>query len=323
MSVAPLPYGTSLTGVGIMVPTTCILCPVDFSEFSRHALDCAVRLARWNKAHVLALHVFANWPAVDVVPSLASGTVPKISLKDIDREVLQGVLREFVAPYAKEHVSVDALVAESPDVDREILAQAEANHAGLIVIGSHGRSGFQRLLLGSITEKVLRSARCPVMVVPPRATSPAAPGDRPFARILCPVDFSCDAIAALSRACDLARRAGAVVTVLNVIDVPAALYEMPGFDIDLYRRDAVSRSRTRLSELIPESMSRGLDVIVSEGRPEQQILRVAAERGIDLIVMGVRGRHAVDLAMFGSTTHRVVRGATCPVLTTRREERAS
>ena len=323
MSVAPLSCRNFTHGVGIMASTTCILCPVDFSEFSRHALDCAVRLARWNKAHVLALHVFANWPAVDVVPSLASGTLPAISLKNVDREVLLEVLREFVAPYAKEHVSVEALVAESPDVHREILAQAEANHVGLIVIGSHGRSGWQRLLLGSVTEKVLRASRCPVMVVPPHATSTAASSDRPFARILCPVDFSCDAIAALSRATELACRAGSTVTVLDVIDVPAALYEMPGFDIATYRSDAVAKSRKRLSELIPERTARALDVVVAEGRPDQEILRVAAEREIDLIVMGVSSRRAVDLAVFGSTTHRVLRGASCPVLTVRHEERAS
>jgi nucleotide-binding universal stress UspA family protein len=137
------------------------------------------------------------------------------------------------------------------------------------------------------------------------------------------VDFSCDATAALSRATELAGRAGSTVTVLHVIDVPAALYEMPGFDIANYRRDAVAKSRTRLSELIPERTARALDVVVSEGRPDQEILRVAAERAIDLIVMGVSGRRAVDLAVFGSTTHRVLRGTTCPVLTVRHQEHAS
>jgi nucleotide-binding universal stress UspA family protein len=305
-----------------MARTTRILCPVDFSEFSRHALDCAVRLARGNHARVVALHVFANWPAVDVVPSLASDRLPKISLQDVDRDALLRYLQQFVAGDRGGDVPIEAIITESPNVDREIVAQAQAHHADLIVIGSHGRSGFQRLLLGSTTEKVIRAAPCPVMVVPRRATGDVPAGGRPFARILCPVDFSCDAIAALSHATELAGQVGSPVTVLHVIDVPAALYEMPGFDIAAYRSEAVNKSRTRLSELVPEGRARGLDVVVSEGRPDQEILRVAAERDIDLIVMGVRGRHAVDLAVFGSTTHRVIRGATCPVLTTRREERS-
>jgi nucleotide-binding universal stress UspA family protein len=160
-------------------------------------------------------------------------------------------------------------------------------------------------------------------VVSARVARPAQTRIHPFTRILCPVDFSCDSLAALSHACELARDADGAVTVLNVIDVPAALYEMPGFDIDRYRREALTRSRARVSELIPEEAERGLDVIVSEGRPDQEILRVAAEQATELIVMGVSGRHAVDLAMFGSTTHRVVRGAPCPVLTIRHQEGAS
>ena len=306
-----------------MARTTCILCPVDFSEFSRHALDCAVRLARWKKTRVVALHVITNWPRVDVIPSLRSDPLPKISLKGIDRDAATRCLETFVRTPAMDRADVDVCVVDAPNVAQEIVAQAEVTHASLIVIGSHGRSGFERLLLGSITENVLRAARCPVMVVPRGVTPLPATTTHPFARILCPVDFSCDALTALSRACQLAREAGSTATVLNVIDIPAALYEMPEFDIEIYRRDAVSASRKRLSELIPEGAARGLDVIVSEGRPDHEILRVATERGIDLIVMGVQGRHAADLAVFGSTTHRVIRGASCPVLTVRREQKAS
>ena len=306
-----------------MTKTRCILCPIDFSAFSRHALDNAVRLARLNKMRIVALHVLARWPAVDVVPSLAENALPKSPFEDEERDVVAGHLRQFVGPYTNEPVTIETLVVDAPEVHREIVAQADDMHAALIVIGSHGRSGFQRVLLGSIAEKVLRTARCPVMVVPRHATDVSRMTSRPFARILCPMDFSCDAIAALSRATELACRAGGTLTVLHVIDVPAALYEMPGFEIAAYRREAVDKSRKRLSELIPESTARALDVIVAEGRPEQEILRVATERDVDLIVMGVSGRRAVDLAVFGSTTHRVVRGASCPVLTIRREERAS
>jgi nucleotide-binding universal stress UspA family protein len=166
-------------------------------------------------------------------------------------------------------------------------------------------------------------ARCPVLVVPRNVMQVDTARARPFSRILCPVDFSCDAIAALSHATRRTRRVPGSVTVVHVIDVPAALYEMPGFDIASYRSEAVDKSRKRLSELIPEHSARALDVVVAEGRPDQEILRVAAERDIDLIVMGVSGRRAVDLAVFGSTTHRVLRGASCPVLTVRHEERAS
>lgn len=148
-----------------MTRTKSILCPVDFSECSRHALDGAIRVARLNKARLVVLHVFANWPAVDVVPSLQNQS-PAISLKDVDRDALTRCLQEFVRQQLNEPVETDVRVVEAPDVQREILAQADATDAGLIVIGSHGRSGFERWLLGSTAEKVLRHARWPVMVVP-------------------------------------------------------------------------------------------------------------------------------------------------------------
>src|SRR6185295_14526751 len=93
-----------------------IMCAVDFSEFSRHALECAVRMARSNTMPVVALHVLANWPAVDVVPSLRSETLPKISLKDVDRKILLRHLQTFVEPYAGTKVKIEARVSEGPDV---------------------------------------------------------------------------------------------------------------------------------------------------------------------------------------------------------------
>jgi len=296
-----------------------ILCPIDFSEFSQHALDCAVAIARSHKSRVIAVHVFANWPVVDVIPSLRTEALQTVSLKDIDREALLGQLHRVVNVRPTHGVEIEAVLTEAPDVHREILAQAIAVKADLIVMGSHGRSGFERMLLGSITEKVLRKAACPVMVVPPRVDDAARVGGVQFRRILCPVDFSSSSIAALTYARSLAREADAQLTALHVIEVPAELDEAAGFDIPEWRKATESACRTRLRDLVPESAraSCTVDTIFSEGRASRDILRVAAERGTDLIVMGVHGRGAVDLMLFGSNTHHVIRGASCPVLTIR------
>jgi nucleotide-binding universal stress UspA family protein len=296
-----------------------ILCPIDFSEFSRQALGCAIGLAHRHKARVIALHVFANWPAVDVVPSLRAEALQAISLKDVDRAALLCHLKDFIGKRPAD-VEVEARLEEATDVHREILSQATALHADLIVIGSHGRSGFERVLLGSITEKVLRKAHCPVMVVPRQVEGGVVPGAGRFRRILCPMDFSCSARAALTTATAFAQADGAELTVLHVIEVPAALYETPGFDIGAYRAGAEAASRARLSELVPDTAKAcRIDVVVAEGKIAHEVLRVAAERDSDLIVMGVHGRHAMDLLLFGSNTHHVIRAAVCPVLTVRRE----
>ena len=303
-----------------MIEIKRILCPVDFSEFSRHALDYAIAMANWYESRVSVLHVFSQWPVVDVIPSLRTSGMPPIALREVDRQALTEQLQNFIGRDAALEKVIDPLLVEAPDVHREILAQADVQKADLVVIGSHGRSGFERLLLGSITEKVLRKATCPVMVVPRRVGDRAPSGAARFSRILCPVDFSESSLTALTHAISLAEEADARLTVLHVVEIPAGLYEASAaLDIDGFRVAAEASSRKRLGELIPDSVRTYCEVetVVSEGRTAREILRLAAERKADLIVMGVQGRGAVDLMVFGSNTHRVIQSASCRVLTIR------
>lgn len=303
-----------------MIEIKRILCPIDFSEFSRHALQHAIAMAKWYESRISVLHIFTNWPAVSVIPSLGAGEITPIPIRDIDSKVLMTHLREFCEREAT-NVAIDPLLVESPEVHREILAQAGAQKADLIVIGSHGGSGFEHLLLGSITEKVLRKASCPVMVVPRRAGEASATGAAAhFARILCPVDFSESSLSALEYAISLAEEADARLTLLHVVEIPAGLYEASAvFDVTEFRMAAETASRKRLQDLVPSAVRAYCEVetVVAEGRTSHEILRLAGERKADLIVMGVHGRGAVDLMVFGSNTHRVIQAASCPVLTIR------
>jgi nucleotide-binding universal stress UspA family protein len=292
-----------------------ILCPVDFSEFSERALHHAMAMARWYDARLTVLHIFVNLPTLDV---------PPITLNDSDRRELLTEMRRL-AGQPPPDLSIDFLVREAPDVRRDILDQAEALKADLLVIGSHGRSGFEKLLLGSVTEQVIRKATCPVMVVPRGA--PDAVGTEPvhFSRILCPVDFSDASLSALEYAMDIAQEANAQLTVVHVINVPPELrahYPASGdFNVDDIRRAAQAECLRHLRSLIPESVRTycGVETVVQEGAAYGQILRVAAEHKSDLIVMGVHGRGAMDLMLFGSNTARVIRAATCPVLVVRQQ----
>jgi nucleotide-binding universal stress UspA family protein len=292
-----------------MIRFTQILCPVDFSEFSHNALDHAAAVARWYGARLTVLYVFPNLPAMDL---------PPIVMGEKHRERLWSEMREFTGHLPQE-VSLDLRIQEASEVDREILDQAEGIHADLLVIGSHGRSGFERLLLGSVTEKVLRKAPCPTMVVPRRAPDTAPDEPVQFRSILCPVDFSDGSLRALECAIAMAEEADAKLLLLHVIEVPPELQELPlsaAVSVDSVRAAAEADSLRRLRVLIPEQARTycSVETGVREGAAYREILKVAGERKSDLIVMGVQGRGAIDLMLFGSNTARVTRAAACPVL---------
>jgi nucleotide-binding universal stress UspA family protein len=296
-----------------MTRITHVLCPVDFSETSRHALDQAAAIARWYGARLTVPYVFVSLPTLDL---------PPLVLDDKDREALLVQLRGFAAGIPSD-VTLDLRVEQAEYAHDEILRQIAAGHADLLVLGTHGRSGFQRLFLGSVTEKLIRKAPCPTLVVPPR--SPAVSPDAPiaFRRILCPIDFSDASLGALEYAMSLAEENDARLTVLHVIDLPPELREnalVADLDVDRVRAAAEAEARRRLRELVPEQVRTycSVETAVVEGGVHRQVLRQAATDDSDLIVMGVHGRGAVDLLVFGSTTHHVVRSAHCPVLIVRR-----
>lgn len=302
-----------------MIEVTRILCPVDFSDHASRAFACACAAGRWYRAPVTALHVVTMWPAVDVVPSLGVVT-PTVTVADANRHQLQSLLDSFVAAHRPADVHVDTVVREAPDVHREILAVAEETGADLIVMGTHGRSGFEHLLLGSVTEKVLRKATCPVMAIPAPVMGETARTAPHFRRILCPVDFSDGARAALAYALSLGEEEDARVTLLNVIE-PApdaadgvAPFETPG---PARHAEMVAGRLERLRELVPPAAREccWVETTVEDGKASREIVRVATERGCDLIVMGAHGRGALDLLVFGSNTHAVIRAGVAPVLT--------
>jgi len=289
-----------------------ILCPIDFSDISHHALTHAAAIARWYEARLTLLYVFVNLPAVDL---------PPVVLEDGDRARTFDQMRHFAAGIPPE-VQVDCQVQEGLLVHDAILAQVDATAADLLVLGTHGRSGFQRLFLGSVTEKVIRKVKCPTLIVPPRAPDRALNAPVEFQRILCPIDFSEGSLAALEYATNLAEEADGQLTLLHVTEMPAALTQEP-FLVDdelvRIREAAVNDAGRKLASLIPENARAycTIETAVVEGRAYREILRRATEKKSDLIVMGVHGRGALDLLLFGSTTHHVIRASACPVLIVR------
>jgi len=310
-----------------MIEIKTILCPIDFSDYSRRALDHAVAIARWYDSTITAFHVYAVPPPAAY--GLESPPPVGMVLTPADRERLTTAMARFVETANASGVPIEIAIGQGTSAANEILQQANAMRADLLTIGTHGRSGFDRLVLGSVAEKVLRRADCPVLTVPRQVPDAVPVAPVVFKRILCPIDFSDSSMHALNYAMSLAQQADANLTVLHVmvydleIEAPE-MYETVLADRRLsvtdYRRRCEEYSRERLRTAVPETVGAycTVEVLQATGKPYREILRVAAEQQTDLIVIGVQGRTAPDLMVFGSTTQHVVRQATCPVLTIRK-----
>lgn len=300
-----------------MVTFAHVLYPTDLSAASRPALRYAAAVARWYGARLTVLHV---------VPTFEPTQVPSSSI-DATSTLFHPPTRESVQAEVQASLPSDglhgldvAVVAAAGDPVRVIVEQAQS--ADLLVMGTHGRSGFERLMVGSVTEKVLRLASCPVLAVPPQAVSDGG-SDAVFRRILCPVDFSPSSERALEVALDLARQANGALTVATVIEWLAE--EEPRttahFNVSEYRQHLIEDTRARLRAMLSDESRTWCDIdeVVTFGRAHREVIRLAAEKHCDLVVMGAQGRSGAGLAFFGSTTPPVVRGATSPVLVVRHQ----
>ena len=291
-----------------MLKIKLILCPVDFSEFSARAYRYALSVADHYRAKLVVQHVVELWryPSASFAASAAlyDGFCQAVceSAKEKLQELVKNPAHDGVQPELAVHQGM------APD---SILAFAQALKADGIVMGTHGQRGYDRLMLGSVTDRVMRKAPCPVLVVrnPPRdpmATEEGRPVHR-LRQILYCTDFSENSERALNYAISATEEYDAELTLVHVLeDVPSPAKT----------EKAIAAAMEQLDKLIPRERRSALKVktAVRIGKPYQQIIQLAAGEQIDMVAMGVRGRGALDLAVFGSTTYRVMQLGPCPVL---------
>jgi len=290
-----------------------VMCPTDFSECAASAFAESVRWARWFGAKITVLHVIP--PAIPTSVDMGYLPVPD-GIGDAVRQEKLEELRRFVEANEHHGIRVETLCREG-EAPRQIRAAVRETGADLIVMGTHGRSGLGRLMLGSVTEAMLTDAPVPVLTVHRGA---AAGGNGLFRRVLCATDASEWSAGTIAFAIELAGEDAEHLTVLNVIeDLPETWAWAQGHyalrEVEAFRADLELAAIAELQKRIPDEarVSCRLEEHVAFGRPDREILRVAAEEGADLIVMGTHGHGALDRALFGSTVRRVVRAATCPV----------
>lgn len=280
-----------------------ILIATDFSECSERALLVSLGIAQQYGAK---LHV------VHAVPSEGYGVAGAGMLGAVNfaRHVARSLESELLKKGYLEGIGYQISVQKGevwPVVSRTV----EEERIDLVVVGTHGRGGLGKLLLGSVAEKIFRQARCPVLTVGPKF-QPSFPLTAQLRGVLFPTDFSPQSEHALPYAASLAQEHQAQLIFLHVVQSTE--------NETIYNQDRVLRhARARLQQLMASAtgLAREPEFIVETGHPAQAIVRVAAERGAELIVLGVRAPASLAGRLGWSTAHGVVREARCPVLTVR------
>jgi len=292
-----------------MLEIKLILCPIDFSAFSVRAYQHALSLAEHYRAKLVAQHVVELWRHPSASFAASAGLYEEYSqaLRESGKEQLQ----EFVKKHTHDEIQPELVVQTGVAAD-SILSFAQLQKTDVIVMGTHGRRGFDRLMLGSVTDRVMRTAPCPVLVAskPPQG-SVAVGKERGhvhhLSRILFCADFSENSEWALKYAISATAEYDAELTLLHVVE---------GVPSQAETEEAMAAAAERLDKLIPLEGRKTLKIktAVRIGKPYAQIIQLALETQIDLVTIGVRGRGALDVAVFGSTTYRVMQLGSCPVL---------
>ncbi len=293
-----------------------ILCPTDFSEFSGQAFRHAMALARTFHSRLRVVHVIPT--AVPGVDSVYGGAPWLLTPEDRGR--VEEDLRRFLGPAREARVDHETEIREG-DPWREIERAAAEMEADLVVLGTHGRSGIERLVIGSVAEKVIRRLPCPVLTVShEEARTWAAPGL--VSRILCATDFSEMSAEALRVALAFAEKHRASILLLHVVesvpDLDAAAHRAL-VDMGSLRRELERRATERVRRIVADAAAPhiGIETRVVTGCAYKEILHLAVEERIDIIVMGAQGHGVFEHLLSGSNAQHVIRAATCPVLIVR------
>ena len=278
-----------------------ILVPTDGSETVDRVIDAALDIAAHHDATVHLLYVAdSNRPNLEAAES------------DVRDSLLargESVL-EDTATHARERNLHVVTVVREGDPAPTIVEYADETGIDLVVMPTHGRTGVTRLVLGSITERVIRASEVPVLAIRPEATVRF-----PFDRVLVPTDGSDVADSAIQTGIEVARAYDASLHLLNVVDT-GSLGPDIGSYIDVDRLEA--RSRTILDDAVDTATDAGVRDVehdVEYGTPDGQIERYVEDHGVDLVVMGTHGLTGLDRYLLGSTTEKVLRTAPIPVLT--------
>ena len=302
-----------------MISINKILFPTDFSECAESALNWAIMLAKNFEAELTMLHavvlhsddvgeeVYSRFPDLEqIIKTLENNADTRL---------------ETALPDSGE-VSVKQVVRRGYDATDVILEFAEAENVDLITIGTHGRGGLGKLVLGGIANRIIKLSPCPVLAVKCDQKGPAERVD--IKRIVLPTDFSNHSKLAARYAVALARAVGAQLDVVHVVDqaVHPSFYAIGKESLLELDPELEGRIRKATSDFINEvAPDVQYNTVVREGRPAEEIAELAGTGPDTLVVIASHGAGGLERLMLGSTTDRVLRKTPCPVLIVKLGER--
>ena len=295
------------TKVGTRISLRNVLYLTDFSEPSEAALPFAEAIAREYRCRIHALHVITPAMYAYATPELA-GSALASQEECAERDMLKLAAQLTGLPH---ETIVERAIGVWPAVE-QALKQYDTD---LIVLGTHGRTGAAKFLLGSVAEEIFRRSHVPVLTIGPRVRNGIHGGAR-FHRVLFPTDFTPESLAATAYAVSFAQENEAGLILLHVIRGRTREVENERNPI------SVANALHELGELVPEAAELWCrpETVIDYGNPAEKILAVAQQRDADLIVLGVRdaaNRLGAATHLELTTAHKVVAHAQCSVLTVR------
>jgi len=293
---------------GTRIRLSNILFLTDFSAPSEAALPFAIAIARAYGAQVHALDVLLPTPAVYTTPEF---TVAAIEAAE---EYAQAEMQRLASQLTglPHDTAIERGIAIWPSVEQAI----KDDHIDLVILGTHGRTGAQKLLLGSVAEEIFRRSPVPVLTIGPGVRT-GTHNDARFRRVLFATDFSPHSLGAFPYAVSFAQENQAHLTLLHIIPDTKVGHAAIVDEV------LAAKPLSHLNALLPKEADLWCrpEAIVEQGDPGSRILEVAKDHGADLIVLGVRsaaGRLGAATHLERAIAHKIVAHAQCPVLTVRR-----
>jgi len=293
-----------------MISLNKVLVPVDFSEPSKKAVTYGLTLAgRFNASLILAHVVPESSPLLYAIPT---------QLLEIEKEQYAKAaaeIRHLVPSEYAARLNLQTIV-KTGNIEQELLGIVRDERIDAVVMGTHGRRRLSRWFIGSVTEHMLRHVPVPVLTVSNVESEKHAIGLAALNRILYATDLSESSSIGLQYATELARGAGAQLTVMHVVDDEDRMLWGPAVIARLDRAKLAAELRQKLDDLVKQETASGVEIetLIVEGKPFRKILEIAENRSIDVIVLNLQSKSIVERALLGSTAERVVRLARMPVL---------